>query len=90
MKKHCFSSYSKYLGITIVYKHFYINSTRREYTLEYSFRVQGVFFESKVIFILHIRTDYGHKNTEGKNKYTNTELFDVFNNKLNSTYHKSR
>ncbi|MFZ0511217.1 MAG: hypothetical protein WAM14_06390 [Candidatus Nitrosopolaris sp.] len=38
---------------------------------------------------LQIRTDYGHKNTEGKIGHTNVELFDIFNNKINADDDKS-
>jgi hypothetical protein len=36
------------------------------------------------IHTLQIRTDYGHKNIEGNIKHTNIELFDIFNNKINT------
>jgi hypothetical protein len=41
------------------------------------------------IHSLNIRIDYGHKNTEGKIKHTNIDLFDVFNNKINTNDDKS-
>lgn len=41
------------------------------------------------IHTLHIRTDYGHKNIEGKIRHTNIDLLDVFNNKINVNDDKS-
>jgi hypothetical protein len=41
------------------------------------------------IHSLHIRTDYGHQNNQGKIKHTNIDLYDVFNNKINVNDEKS-
>jgi hypothetical protein len=38
---------------------------------------------------LNIRTDYGHKDVAGKIKHTNIDVFDVFNNKINTNGDKS-
>ena len=38
---------------------------------------------------LNIRTDYGHKDRAGKIKHTNIDVFDVFNNKINTNGDKS-
>ncbi len=44
-------------------------------------------YSQRDIHTLHIRTDYGHKSPGGKNiMHTNIELFDVFNNKIHSTF----
>jgi hypothetical protein len=41
------------------------------------------------IHTLNIRSDYGHKDTSGKIKHTNIDIFDIFNNKINTNGDKS-
>jgi len=46
-------------------------------------------YTQKDMHTLNIRTDYGEEDMTGKIKHTNIDVFDVFNNKINTNGDKS-